>query len=367
MDLNKAELVDATYRKALIKRANGKNDVEKLVAKVDQWCALQEPGTYDYVTGKIMKAAALRYKCTFDADMELTQCLAILDEAFTLAEPFVGSADGFRVCVNILIFSHELCRSSFLVDKAKERLTKAKEIFDKYHAMYKDASWNLETIFTGQAFSNPEAKIYLKDLVSFQLMINCTTKGDKKILPHVVPAIRYMETVLTPAREYSTISFVCCFLETLLLNNNFKQLDHCLAGVMFRTVKYRRSLPESERRKVSTMQARVAMYFTMWGAIIAYTSIQRFRTGELHPINNEPYEEIQTFKEPGVQVYAHQFPINLVATPEEVVPIIKRVKAWDKRTAELFAEGDEKECTWVPGTFGALVGLDEKLRPFLKK
>lgn len=77
------------------------------------------------------------------------------------------------------------------------------------------------------------------------------------------------------------------------------------------------------------------MLFFLWGIVIAAASITKFVSGETIPINNDFYEEIEMFKVPGVEVYAHQFPINLVSTPEELVPIIKQIKAWDKRTGEL--------------------------------
>lgn len=95
-------------------------------------------------------------------------------------------------------------------------------------------------------------EIFLKNLLSYHLFIDCKeVKREKNWFLYAIPAIRHLEFINTPALQYSTLSVISGIIETFLTNYNLKQLDHCLAGLMFHLVHYyRRSLPESERSHI---------------------------------------------------------------------------------------------------------------------
>lgn len=100
----------AEYNK-LISRANASDIVKELLVKVDQWLALQTPGTEEYNTALIMKACALRRITT-------------LIEVIKIAEPYRETSKGFSVYSQSLIQLETCYRTTFKFDNSIETLRK---------------------------------------------------------------------------------------------------------------------------------------------------------------------------------------------------------------------------------------------------
>lgn len=327
---------------------------------VDKWFNLQEPGTEDYNTGLIMKAIVLRYKSSFQTNFN--ERLKSLHDALTIVEAFSDTPKGFFVNMHLLILMHE-CYRGMNYQKAAEFVKKANELYMRYTKNCNELIWNFHCICTGVAPSVESSnitKISLKNHLGYILYIHYTNEyNEASEFKYAVSALRYLESARAPAHRYGVLTWMykvsCIFLKC----HRLKQLDHCLAGLMFHLTKYRGFIPESQHYKVSEIQAQVAKLFTLWGICIAKNSMIKISTGIGLPIDNDSYDEIDMFQETGVEAYTAQFPIELVKTLDEVKAVIKRVKAWRKKTDELLGYVDSSR-KWESG--GSLVAeLEEML------
>lgn len=121
-------------------------------------------------------------------------------------------------------------------------------------------------------------------------------------------------------------------IDAMIKGSAYKQADHILTVAMHQSVLLRRRLEPHERHEMNGRQGRLMLRFAKWGKTIADRSMQKIRGEKNVPEGRtEPYEELTKLMKAGREAYANQFPINLVATEEEVKKILKRARTWGKK------------------------------------
>lgn len=342
--------------------------VQKLVTKVDQWLALHEPGTQDHTIGLIMKASAIHF---FRNDTNLENSIKVIEEALAIVKPFAETDIGFFPYVKMLsglvaLKSDDGMKCPILFKMIKEGY----DLVMKLKRQSQVLAWDFYSLYCSSPppFKTSEKlKEFLKREFSYFIFnhhrLVYTAESEAKLLEFIIPAMRYLMDTIDPFSKYTRLSEMSVVVEVIWKGHRLKQLDHCLAGLMFHTVNYRRSLPDHQRHTVSKIQAKLSNAFLHWGFIIAFESMKQIAGEKFAIVDNRTYEEIEEFNESGVEIYAHQFPIDLVKTPEALEKVIKRCKAWYKRSRDLLKEAKEENVASAAPTVLVMIELFHKLFP----
>lgn len=123
-------------------------------------------------------------------------------------------------------------------------------------------------------------------------------------------------------------------IDLLLFEGRFKQVDHLLAIAMNNCVKLQTLLPKSQIKTLNETKSKLCFFYAAWGVEIFERSakeIYNLSRPVRGVIDNTGFIEMIDLMEPGVDIYANQFPIDIVKTHEELSSIVHRAKRWNSR------------------------------------
>lgn len=327
----------------LIKSCNASQLVKELLTKADQFLSLHKRGNKGYDEAVLKKAAALRTKVTFDTNMN--ERIKSLHEAEILTKPYSETMKGFWVYIQCLIQLDMCYRTSFQFGKALEYLKMADKLYKNFDAKKPNVVdiWIIDNILLGE-YKKEKHTVEDYKFTFYQIANGFMThyqivNNEEGQLEYACPFLHYLErTNSLPARQFGNFQMMVSVIKLFQKKQMLKMTAQCLAGLHFMLQKYRRSLPRAGREKINLIESEVALLFAGWGSQIVSMSMRRLRNMSNPPINNEFYEEIPMFQISGAKKYAHEFPIELVNTYDEVEPLLKRAKDWLLKSNELSGE-----------------------------
>lgn len=331
MDSINTDKLSPQERSELEVQADTHGYVKQLVAKVHEWCALQEPNTENYTMGLIMKASVTYHSSSYEVDM--AKRLQMIQDGLDILEPFAETDIGFfphtfllvhlrwlRAEENLPLMDEKLKRS---YDMLMGFVNSKKLIWD-FTCIYKGTSPTVES--SKKAISLLTGQLAVRFLMAYDY--ETPNETNPTLVKFVMPAIRILLGSMLPRNQFSRLDFINNFLRILILENRFKQLNYCLACLMFLVSDYLPSEPRYNRKEANKLKAELSKLYIVWGCTIAEKSMERISGRDTIEINNESFEELEWFDGPPIEAYANQFPINLVDTPKALKKIIKNCLSW---------------------------------------
>lgn len=233
----------ADYTEMLLE-TGASNTMTKLLTKVDKWLALQDTGTYEYQTGIIMKAAALRLKSSFETAM--IGRVQVLRQALELVEPYAETPEGFTLFMNLKITLFE-CDPDRTSDRSKKMLDETYEIMTRFLSTCTEPIWEFYSLFSGKPPTvevSEYEKQYILDNFKYCLYL-CYDSANNEVraLECAIPSLRYSMKLMNPSIAYTCLLSMVDIVKHILIAGWFKQLDQCPNGKL--SVKFKRKLPFS--------------------------------------------------------------------------------------------------------------------------
>lgn len=166
-------------------------------------------------------------------------------------------------------------------------------------------------------------------------------------------SITALRTVRSSSRDMyplyfldAIIPFLSQVIELLITSCNFKLTDHLLAIAMFHCVKLQHLVPADALPRLNNAKGQLSMFFAEWGVNIyerSHYALKKIDMKWKFKINAYDFEEYPGMVEPGVEVYASQFPHNIISDLSRLKLISKKVKKWNDRALEFITDSSGKQ------------------------
>lgn len=340
---------DLSLSNELADLTDGAQAMAALIDKTDILLKLQKLNTIGYHDALLVKGHALRYQVRFIKD--LGGKVRQLKEIEKMIEPYYMSPKGVYLYLQTLR-QLRMCYQMGSMESQNQGLKVLQKAEKVYHDYVKanggNQCWDCEHLLGISKVSDSKVEsmlVYMWYQIASDLWEDYRRRGDlENANRYSMDTVRCVEYTMTErARLFTNFQILCFVIEVTLRTRRLKQLDHLLAGTMHHVVKYRRSLPESERHKVDFIQGRLSSAYAQWGLLVLGYSIEQWQQqwDFTAKFDNDSYETIKMFTEAGVETYAGQFPTELYENRVDLKIGHKRALSWGNRALKLISSSTE--------------------------
>lgn len=307
--------------------------------------SLLKPDSNEYDRAIMLKGFAILERVSWHryfnpTPEQLAKDFETLKELMEIVEPIGCKVIGFSIyfeTIMTLMFNYKSRNDLVNCRLQAKRLDEA---YSKYVAANTEMALHRSTLLGGDDFHKRDFDMieYQIGFLTWQAYEANPELAEPK---HAAKAIKWLLYVARKNFNTSMPEILSMFqpvnniLNYFLKRREFKQLDLILAVLMSFLVKFRRSLAATFRPQLDNGQGLIARVYAKWGKEILEASVAKILGKDYQPINNGTFWAINESDDIDYKVYSGQFPLEPVEGKEELMQVVKRTKAWNKRADDL--------------------------------